>query len=79
MPNTRDGFFQQFWDLFRDNGIPFRLHWGKYLPDFDHAEWAAYFRSQLPRWDEFLALRSRLDPDNIFLTDYWRVHLHVRP
>jgi len=77
MPNVRGGFFQQFWDLFRDNGIPFRLHWGKYLPDFDHGAWAAYYRSQLPRWDDFLILRSRLDPDGIFLTDYWKRHLQV--
>ena len=27
------------------------------------------------RWDDFLALRAERDPNNIFLTDYWRDRL----
>lgn len=65
----------QFWKLFRDEGIPFRLHWGKYLPEYDHADWATYFRSQYPKWDAFVALRQQRDPKNVFLTNYWRRHL----
>jgi D-arabinono-1,4-lactone oxidase len=74
-PAGQDGFFKQFWDLFRANNIPFRLHWGKFLPEYDFQEWAVYFRSQYPRWDDFMKLRAQRDPKNIFLTDYWRRHL----
>jgi hypothetical protein len=52
----------------------FRLHWGKYLiPD------PAYLRDLTPRWDDFMALRGRLDPDQLFVTDYWRKHLAIEP
>jgi D-arabinono-1,4-lactone oxidase len=63
-----------FWALLRDNGIPFRLHWGKFQPIYGRGdrEWVDFFRSQYPRWDDFLALRAQRDPNNIFLTDYWR-------
>lgn len=74
-PATPDGFYRQFWDLLRANNIPFRLHFGKYWPEYDYKEWAQYFRSQYPRWDDFMELRKQRDPKNIFLTDYWRRHL----
>jgi hypothetical protein len=67
-------FYPGFWALLRDNGIPFRLHWGKFQPTYGRGdrEWVDFFRSQYPRWDDFLALRAERDPNNIFLTDYWR-------
>jgi hypothetical protein len=65
-------FYQQFWDLLKAKGIPFRLHWGKYQPNKNGAAWAAYFRSQYEHWDEFLALRAQKDPGNVFLTKYWK-------
>ncbi len=74
-PAGLEGYFKQFWELFRANNIPFRLHWGKFLPEYDCKAWAAYFRSQYPKWDDFMALRARRDPKNIFLTSYWRLHL----
>jgi len=74
-PATPDGFYRQFWELLRKEGIPFRLHFGKYWPEFDYKEWAEFFRSQYPRWDDFMALRAKRDPGDIFLTDYWRRHL----
>jgi hypothetical protein len=63
-----------FWALLRDNGIPFRLHWGKHQPIYGRGdrEWVDFFRSHYPRWDDFLALRAQRDPNNIFLTGYWR-------
>lgn len=76
-PAERDGFFDQFWRLLRDKGIPFRLHWGKFLPAYDHHGWAEYFRHLYPRWDDFLVLRAQRDPHDVFLTDYWRTHLGV--
>ena len=36
------------------------------------AVWVDFFRAQYPRWDDFLRLRAERDPNNIFLTDYWR-------
>jgi hypothetical protein len=70
-------FWPQFWELLRDDGIPFRLHWGKYQPPAspDDRGWVDYFRSQYPRWDDFMALRRERDPNNIFLTSYWRDRL----
>jgi D-arabinono-1,4-lactone oxidase len=74
-PAAQDGFYRQFWELFRSNDIPFRLHWGKFLPEYDYSEWAAYLRAQYPMWDDFMELRARRDPKNILLTSYWRRHL----
>jgi D-arabinono-1,4-lactone oxidase len=74
-PNAKGGFYQQFWDLFRDNNIPFRLHWGKFIPDYDFKEWADYYKSQLPKFADFLSLREKRDPKNIFLTKYWKLRL----
>lgn len=76
--NPAEIFYPQFWNLFRDNGIPFRLHWGKFQPMGDAnelARWASFFRGQYARWDDFLARRQVLDPDNVFLTTYWRQRL----
>ncbi|HEU4558449.1 MAG TPA: D-arabinono-1,4-lactone oxidase, partial [Longimicrobium sp.] len=67
-------FYPQFWDLLHNAGIPFRLHWGKFQPIYPKGDrkWVDFFRSQYPRWDDFLALRQQKDPNNIFLNDYWR-------
>jgi D-arabinono-1,4-lactone oxidase len=68
-------FYPRYWDLLKE--FNFRLHWGKYLPNDPPPDktWAKYFRQQLPRWDDFMAQRAKLDPKNIFLTSYWREHL----
>ncbi|HEY1606436.1 MAG TPA: hypothetical protein VGF77_12655 [Allosphingosinicella sp.] len=71
-PNVEGGFFQQYWDLFLANDIPFRLHWGKFVPAYDFPFWAGHYRSSLPRFEEFLRLRAQRDPDDIFFTRYWR-------
>jgi D-arabinono-1,4-lactone oxidase len=63
------------WSLLRDAGVPFRLHWGKLQPPVSAAgdrTWVDFFRAQYPRWDDFLRLRAERDPNNIFLTEYWR-------
>jgi hypothetical protein len=73
--NPAEVFYPRFWKLFRDNGVPFRLHWGKGQPmgsEEQLADWTSFFRGQYARWDDFLARRQRLDPNNIFLTRYWR-------
>jgi FAD/FMN-containing dehydrogenase len=66
--DPRASFFPQFWELFGD--LDFRLHWGKHLPPDPGRVRAAY-----PRWHDFIALRDTLDPDGVFLSDYWRRHL----
>jgi hypothetical protein len=70
-------FFPQFWELLRDHDIPFRLHWGKEQPASTPADrsWVELISSRYPRWGDFLKLRAELDPDEVFLTDYWRDRL----
>jgi hypothetical protein len=71
---TQDDFYSQFWSLLKP--FAFRAHWGKFLPP-SSPEWVAYFRANLPRMGDFLALRERLDPRQVFVTDYWRGHLGI--
>jgi len=42
-----------------------RPHWGKM-----HSLDAATLRTRYPRFDEFLAVRKRVDPDGVFANDY---------
>ncbi len=70
-------YYQQFWDLLRQKDIPFRLHWGKYLPPPKSKEGPALLRNQYPKWDDFMTLRKQMDPDNIFLTSYWKTQLGI--
>jgi FAD/FMN-containing dehydrogenase len=62
------GWFVQFWETLRRFG--YRLHWGKILPP-DPALGARHLAATYPRWEDFLALRERWDPDGVFLTRYW--------
>jgi hypothetical protein len=73
-PAVKGGFYEQFWHLLKPYG--FRLHWGKLLPEYDYAEWAQYWRQQMPRLQDFLTLREHMDPKGVFLTDYWKRHLY---
>jgi D-arabinono-1,4-lactone oxidase len=70
-------FFPQFWELLRDHGVPFRLHWGKEMPASSPGDrrWVELLASRYPQWARFLALRTELDPDEVFLTEYWRDRL----
>jgi hypothetical protein len=69
-----EALYAPFWSLLREAGIPFRLHWGKFQPRYPAGDrsWVDFFRAQYPRWDDFLHLRAERDPNNIFLTEYWR-------
>ncbi len=75
--NPAETMFAGLWSLLREAGIPFRLHWGKFQPLYPAGDrsWVDFFRAQYPRWDDFLALRAERDPNNIFLSDYWRQRL----
>ncbi|QRK06367.1 FAD-binding protein [Archangium violaceum] len=71
----REAFFERFWCLLREKDIDFRLHWGKYLPSpGSHAD-ARYLRTQYPMWERFMQLRRFMDPDDLFLSTYWKEHL----
>jgi hypothetical protein len=59
-------------DVFLNNGIPFRFHWGKFIPAYDFPFWAGHYRQSLPKFDEFMKIRQARDPDGVFFTRYWR-------
>ena len=63
-------YFPQYWDILKK--FDYRLHWGKSLSGD-----AGYLKAQYPRWDDFMALREEMDPNQVFLTDYWRRHLGI--
>ncbi len=75
VPNEDEGFLEQYWEVLRDNDIPFRLHWGKFIPRYDFPEWAAHYQANLPRFDDFMALRAQRDPHGVFYTSYWQERL----
>jgi hypothetical protein len=68
-----DGF-QRYYDALSEFG--FRPHWGKFLPGPDDT-WRAYYRRHCPRLGDFLELRRALDPDQVFVNEYWREHLGI--
>ena len=74
-PNTAHAFFTQYWDLLRAHQIPFRFHWGKFIPFYDFPGWAKFYADNLPRLGDFLALRAKRDPAGIFFTEYWQLRL----
>jgi hypothetical protein len=51
----------------------YRFHWGKYLAD----DSASYLKRLYPKWDDFMRLRAELDPDQVFVSAYWRKHLGI--
>eukprot|EP00456_Euglypha_rotunda_P018716 TRINITY_DN16740_c0_g1_i2.p1 TRINITY_DN16740_c0_g1~~TRINITY_DN16740_c0_g1_i2.p1 ORF type:complete len:146 (+),score=10.42 TRINITY_DN16740_c0_g1_i2:126-563(+) len=68
-------FYSQFWELLYENNITFRPHWGKYLDLTDNgalAREAAY-----PKMRQWKEMRARRDPQNIFLSPYWRQALGI--
>lgn len=75
VPNADEGFLEQYWELLRKHDIPFRLHWGKFVPRYDFPDWAKHYAKNLPRFADFLAVRKERDPDDVFFTDYWRERL----
>lgn len=44
-----------------------RPHWGKI-----HNQKASYFERVYPKWNDFLTIREKMDPDQIFVTEYMR-------
>ncbi|EAQ27839.1 hypothetical protein NAP1_09602 [Erythrobacter sp. NAP1] len=75
IPNDDEGFLDQYWDILKQNNIPFRLHWGKFIPRDSLPFWAKYYRDNLPRFGDFMDLRAQRDPHDLFFTEYWRTRL----
>jgi hypothetical protein len=74
---TSDEFMPtEFTELFID--IHFRFHWGKYLSAPDSSTGVEYRKKQCPKWDDFLTLRKKMDPHDIFLTSYLAAHLGIK-
>ncbi|XP_071849657.1 L-gulono-1,4-lactone dehydrogenase-like [Apostichopus japonicus] len=69
-------YYNHFWKaLMKVDGV--RLHWGKYLPysggTYGGVEYgAAFLKKSYPKMDDWLALRAKYDPDQIYVTEYWR-------
>jgi hypothetical protein len=74
--DRQEDFYKPFWDLLAQYDA--RFHWGKALsrPD-DEATGVAYRQKTIPKLQEFLDLRGTFDPDQLFLSDYWRRHLGI--
>jgi D-arabinono-1,4-lactone oxidase len=76
LEDPRERFYPQFWELLSAHGIPFRSHWGKELPNA--ADYPDLLADGFPHWEDWLALRAECDPDDVFLTDYWRARLGLK-
>lgn len=69
-------FYEPFWKALQP--FAFRPHWGKILPG-PHGTWRKAWRDRFPRLSDFLKLRTTLDPDDVFLTPYWKENLVDEP
>ena len=69
-------FFTPFWNVLL--GLPgARLHWGKYLPLVGQQCGTItfnleYLKKAYPMLDKWLEIRQQMDPDQVFLSQYWR-------
>ena len=66
-------YYPQFWKLLSE--FNFRPHWGKHLPPASSEQGTAYLKKLYPRWNNFMRLRAKHDPEKIFLSDYWKQQL----
>ncbi|RSM97664.1 FAD-linked oxidoreductase [Nonomuraea sp. WAC 01424] len=67
-PTPNPAYFEGVEEIM--NRLEGRPHWGKL-----HTRDAAYLRKVYPRFDDFVALRDRLDPRRVFTNDYLDVVL----
>jgi len=70
--NPVTDFYPQFWNALEPLG--YRLHWGKFLPAPDPTR-PDRLTALYPNWNKWQAVRARVDPKGLFLTQYWREHL----
>jgi hypothetical protein len=69
-------FYQSFWDLLAP--FNFRPHWGKYIPDtVNNVPGVKYLSGNYPKWTNWMDLRKEMDPQQVFVNDYWRSKLGI--
>ncbi|HTL08361.1 MAG TPA: D-arabinono-1,4-lactone oxidase [Chitinophagaceae bacterium] len=78
-------FFTKYWKVLLT--IPTaRLHWGKHMPKVgtsfgDITIGPDYVKKSFNdhnNFDKWMVLRERFDPQQIFVTDYWRAHFGIQ-
>lgn len=70
-------FFRPYFEYFDKHGPEYRCHLGKYVtPDFGNLK---RLRSSYPKYDEWIQIRAKLDPRQVFATPYWREHFLIPP
>jgi D-arabinono-1,4-lactone oxidase len=67
--------FKFYWDALLD--LDARLHWGKVLPKVNQQCGKvkfnpAFLRNAYPKLPKWLEFRRGMDPNGIFLSDYWK-------
>ena len=78
--NPRD-FYKYYWDVLMSKPGA-RFHWGKWMPlNGDVCDGVvfnlAFLKNAYPKMEEWLLLRELMDPDQIFVSDYWRSILEI--
>lgn len=69
-------FYQSFWDLLAP--FNYRPHWSKYIPDtVKGTPGVTYIADRYPKWNDWMNLRNTMDPQQIFVNDYWRLKLGI--
>jgi len=69
-------FYQSFWDLLAP--FNYRPHWGKYIPDtVNGTSGVTYISERYPKWNDWMNLRNTMDPQQVFVNDYWRGKLGI--
>jgi D-arabinono-1,4-lactone oxidase len=69
--DPRDTFLPRIWDALAEFAP--RLHWGKLYPH----EPSRFVAGHYPRLSDFLAVRTRLDPDGTFLSEWMESALGI--
>ena len=74
-------YFTPFWNTLLE--LPgARLHWGKWLPKPGQKCGSITFNKEFlkksfPKFEEWLNIREKMDPYQVFLTEYWRSILEI--
>lgn len=83
---TLQDYFTFFWDTLIPLTDKLRLHWGKHWPEpgkkfsgqdcktgevFEVTIGKDFVKQRYEKFDEWNAMRTRMDPDGVFLTKYW--------
>ena len=72
---TPEEYYIPFWNELEKYN--FRPHWAKFLPAPDSNQGVAYLSKRYPKWQQWRDLRVKMDPNNIFLTEYWDKKLKI--